>query len=163
VRVLLKSTSYRKAFLGRRSTITFVRRASFTADRAEILECIAYARTPCKLPDILSVDEVVQLLEAAPPLKARASLTTAYAAVLRASETVSLKLADLNSDRMLIQVRHGKGGKDRAIMLSPQLLGILRTYSRLARPPAVAVPNTRRQADRCPEAAAAVVRRPTCS
>lgn len=77
---------------------------------------------------------LVRFLEAVPSLKARAALTTAYAAGLRASETIGLKIADIDSDRMLIQVRHGKGGKDRAVMLSPQLLGILRTYWRLARP-----------------------------
>ncbi|MGI8509668.1 MAG: tyrosine-type recombinase/integrase [Gemmatimonadaceae bacterium] len=105
-----------------------------TLDRAEIPERIAYARTPRKLPDILSADEVVRFLEAVPSLKARAALTTAYAAGLRASETVGLKIGDIDSDRMLIQVRHGKGAKDRTIMLSPQLLRVLRTYWRLARP-----------------------------
>lgn len=105
-----------------------------TLDRAEIPERIAYARTPRKLPTILSPDEIVRFLEAVPSLKARAALTTAYAAGLRASETVSLRIADIDSDRMLIQVRHGKGAKDRTVMLSPQLLGILRTYWRLARP-----------------------------
>jgi site-specific recombinase XerD len=73
-------------------------------------------------------------LEAVPSLKARAALTTAYAAGLRASEAVSLKVTDIDSDRMVLQVRHGKGAKDRTVMLSPQLLGILRTYWRLARP-----------------------------
>ena len=53
---------------------------------------------------------------------------------LHASEAVSLKVADIDSSRMLIQVRHGKGAKDRTVMLSPQLLAILRTYWRLARP-----------------------------
>ena len=105
-----------------------------TLDRAEIPERIVYACTPRKLPEILSADEVVRFLEAVSSLKARAALTTAYAAGLRASETVSLKVADIDSDRMLIQVHHGKGAKDRAVMLSPQLLGILRTYWRLARP-----------------------------
>ncbi|MEO9133054.1 MAG: tyrosine-type recombinase/integrase [Sphingomonas sp.] len=105
-----------------------------TLDRAEIPERIVYARTPRKLPAILSADEVVRFLEAVPSLKARTALTTAYAAGLRASEAVSLKVADIDSDRMLIQVRHGKGAKDRTVMLSPQLLGILRTYWRLARP-----------------------------
>ena len=105
-----------------------------TLDRAEIPERIVYARTPRKLPAILSADEVVRFLEAVPSLKARTALTTAYAAGLRASEAVSLKVEDIDSDRMLIQVRHGKGAKDRTIMLSPQLLGILRTYWRLARP-----------------------------
>ena len=105
-----------------------------TLDRAEIPERIAYARTPRKLPDILSANEVVRFLEAVPSLKARAALTTAYAAGLRASETVSLKIGDIDSDRMLIQIRHGKGAKDRTVMLSPQLLEVLRTYWRLARP-----------------------------
>jgi len=64
----------------------------------------------------------------------RAALTTAYATGLRASETVSLQVADIDSARMVIHVREGKGGKDRYVMLSPQLLQILRTYWRLARP-----------------------------
>ncbi|MDX8450591.1 tyrosine-type recombinase/integrase [Mesorhizobium captivum] len=90
-----------------------------------------YARTPRKLPAILSVDEVVQFLEAVPSLKARTALTTAYAAGLRASETVSLKVVDIDSQRMVIQVRHAK---DRTVMLSLQLLAIPRTYWRQARP-----------------------------
>ena len=105
-----------------------------TMNRAEVPERIAYARTPRKLPVILSADEVVRLLEAVSSLKARAALTTAYAAGLRASEAVSLKVSDLDSDRMLIQIRHGKGARDRTVMLSAQLLRILRTYWRLARP-----------------------------
>ena len=104
-----------------------------TLNRAEIPERIAYARTPQKLPAILSADEVVRFLEAVPSLKTRTALTAAYGAGLRASEAVSLKLADIDSDRMLIQVRHGKGARDRTVMLSPQLLTILRTYWRLAR------------------------------
>ena len=105
-----------------------------TLNRPEIPERIAYAREPRKLPVILSADEVVRFLEAVPSLKTRTALTTAYAAGLRASEAVSLKVADIDSSRMLIQVRHGKGAKDRTVMLSPQLLAILRTYWRLARP-----------------------------
>ncbi len=105
-----------------------------TLNRGEIPERIAYARMPRKLPAILSADEVVRFLEAVPSLKARAALTTAYAAGLRVSEVVSLKVGDIDSDRMLIQVRHGKGAKDRTVMLSAQLLDILRTYWRLTRP-----------------------------
>jgi integrase/recombinase XerD len=77
---------------------------------------------------------VVRLLEAVPSLKVRTALTTAYAAGLRASEAVGLKIADIDSGRMVIRVEHGKGSKDRYVMLSAQLLGILRTYWRLARP-----------------------------
>lgn len=105
-----------------------------TLDRAEIPERIVYARMPRKLPTILSADEVVRFLEAVPSLKARAALTTAYAAGLRASEAASLKVADIDSDRMVIQIHHGKGAKDRTVMLSAQLLAILRTYWRLAHP-----------------------------
>ena len=105
-----------------------------TLGRNEIPERIAYAREPRKLPVILGADEVVRFLEAVPSLKTRTALTTAYAAGLRASEAVSLEVADIDSARMLIQVRHGKGAKDRTVMLSPQLLAILRTYWRLARP-----------------------------
>ena len=105
-----------------------------TLDHAEIPERIVYARTPRKLPSILSADEVVRFLEAVPSLKTRVALTTAYAAGLRASEAVSLKVADIDSGRMVLQVRHGKGAKDRTVMLSAALLAILRSYWRLARP-----------------------------
>ena len=100
----------------------------------EVPERIPYAREPYKLPVVLNADEVVRFLEAVPSLKTRAALTTAYAAGLRASEAVGLKVGDIDSVRMVIRVEHGKGGKDRTVMLSAQLLGILRTYWRLARP-----------------------------
>ena len=105
-----------------------------TLGHGEIPERIPYAREPRKLPVVLSADEVVRFLEAIPSLKTRTALTTAYAAGLRASEAVGLKIADIDSSRMVIRVEHGKGGKDRYVMLSAQLLGILRTYWRLARP-----------------------------
>lgn len=105
-----------------------------TLGHAELPERIPYAREPRKLPVVLSADEVVRFLEAVPSLKTRAALTTAYAAGLRASEAVGIKLADIDSGRMVIRVEHGKGGSDRYVMLSAQLLGILRTYWRLARP-----------------------------
>ena len=105
-----------------------------TLGRGEIPERIAYAREPRKLPVVLNADEVVRFLEAVPSLKARTALTTAYAAGLRASEVVGLKVGEIDSGRMVIRIEHGKGGKDRYVMLSAQLLGILRTYWRLARP-----------------------------
>jgi site-specific recombinase XerD len=105
-----------------------------TLGHGEIPERIPYAREPRKLPVVLSADEVVRFLEAVASLKTRTALTTAYAAGLRASEAVGLKVADIDSARMVIRVEHGKGGKDRYIMLSAQLLGILRTYWRLAKP-----------------------------
>jgi integrase/recombinase XerD len=101
---------------------------------AEVPERIAYAREPRRLPVVLSADEVVRFLEAVPSLKARAALTTAYAAGLRVSEVTGLRIADIDSGRMMIRIEHGKGGKERYVMLSAQLLAILRTYWRLARP-----------------------------
>jgi integrase/recombinase XerD len=105
-----------------------------TLGQDAVPERIAYAREPSKLPVVLSADEVVRFLEAIPSFKSRMALTTVYAAGLRVSEVVLLKITDIDSQRMVIRVEHGKGGKDRYVMLSPQLLRILRTYWRLARP-----------------------------
>lgn len=105
-----------------------------TLGQATIPERIAYAREPQKLPVVLSADEVARFLEAIPSLKSRIALTTVYAAGLRVSEAVMLKIADIDSGRMVIRVEHGKGGKDRYVMLSPQLLRILRGYWRRTRP-----------------------------
>jgi integrase/recombinase XerD len=97
-------------------------------------ERIPYAREPRKLPVVLSTDEVVRFLEAVSSLKSRVALTTAYAAGLRVSEAIGVKVENVDSRRMVIRIEHGKGGKDRYVMLSGQLLAILRTYWRLARP-----------------------------
>lgn len=105
-----------------------------TLGMAEIPERIAYAREPRRLPVVLSADEVVRFLEAVASLKARAALTTAYASGLRVSEVTGLRVADIDSGRMMIRIERGKGGKQRYVMLSAQLLSILRTYWRLARP-----------------------------
>ena len=74
-------------------------------------------------------------LESVSSLKARVALTTAYAAGLRVSEVAALKVSDIDSGRMVMRIEHGKGGKERYAMLSAPLLGILRSYWRLARPP----------------------------
>jgi site-specific recombinase XerD len=105
-----------------------------TLGQATIPERIPYAREPCKLPTVLSADEIVRFLESVSSLKSRVALTTAYAAGLRVSEVVALKLRDVDSDRRVIRIENGKGGKERYVMLSAPLLGILRSYWRLARP-----------------------------
>ena len=69
-------------------------------------------------------------------LNARVALTTAYAAGLRVSEVGALKIADIDSQRMVMRIERCKGGKERAVMLSQPLLAILRRYWRLA-PPAL--------------------------
>jgi integrase/recombinase XerD len=105
-----------------------------TLGHTVVPERISYAREPRKLPVVLSAEEVARFLEAIPCLKTRTALTTVYAAGLRVSEVVLLKIADIDSQRMVIRVEQGKGGKDRYVMLSPQLLRILRSYWRLTRP-----------------------------
>ena len=105
-----------------------------TLGRPAALERIIAAREPQKLPVVLSANEIVQFLEAVPGLRNRAALTTAYGTGLRAGEVAHLETAAIDSSRMLIRVEQGKGDKDRYVMLSPQLLRILRAYWRLARP-----------------------------
>jgi site-specific recombinase XerD len=82
----------------------------------------------------LAPEEVARLLDAAPGLKYKAALSVAYGAGLRASEVVSLKIADIDSTRMVIRVEQGKGRKDRYVMLSAPLLDLLRAWWREAQP-----------------------------
>jgi len=95
-----------------------------------------FHRKPRKLPVVLSVEEVADLLAAVPGpgLKYRAALSISYGAGLRASEVCNLKVNDIDSDRMLIHVDDGKGGRDRKAMLSPNLLALLRDYWCESRP-----------------------------
>lgn len=92
------------------------------------VEAIPYQKTGKRLPVVLSGEEVVALLDAATNLKHRAILMTLYAAGLRASEATHLRVADIDSRRMMIRVAQGKGRKDRYVMLSAKLLEILRRY-----------------------------------
>ena len=105
-----------------------------TLGQSDLPERIPYAREPQKLPVVLGADEVVRFLEAVPSLKSRAALTTAYAAGLRASEAASLKVGRHRQQPDGHPYRAGQGRRDRYVMLSPQLLAILRSYWRLARP-----------------------------
>jgi len=104
-----------------------------TLGRGEVPEMIPYARTPRRLPVVLSGEEIVRFLEAVPGLKPRVALVTAYAAGLRLSEVVALQCADIDSSRGVIRIR-GKGGKERQALLSARLLAILRAYWLVARP-----------------------------
>jgi integrase/recombinase XerD len=105
-----------------------------TLGRKELPERIAYARRPKTLPVILSPVEVATFLEAVPSRRDRVALTTAYATGMRASEVVGLCTHHIDSSRMVIHVVNGKGGKQRYVMLSPKLLGILRAYWDIERP-----------------------------
>lgn len=90
---------------------------------------------PKTLPEILSREEVAALLEAPSNPKHRALLKTTYSAGLRVSEVVHLKLTDIDSTRMMIRVEQGKGRKDRYVPLSERLVGELREYWKIRRPP----------------------------
>ena len=101
---------------------------TMTLDRPDLSRRLVLARYPRKLPAVLSVDEVGQLLDSAPGIKYKAILGAAYGAGLRVSEVASLKVDDIDSARMLIRVEQGNGRKDRNAMLSPQLLVLLRLW-----------------------------------
>jgi len=92
------------------------------------------AKRPHKLPVVLSQEEVVQFFDHVGTLRHRAALMTCYGAGLRISESVALKVSDIDSQRMVLRVEQGKGRKDRFAPLSPRLLTLLRTYWRAARP-----------------------------
>jgi integrase len=108
-----------------------------TLDRADLAKQASFVHEPRKLPVVLSPEEVARLLEAAPGIKYKATLSVAYGAGLRVSEVASLKVSNVDSKRMMLRVEQGKGHKDRHAMLSPQLLGLLRDWYRIARPQGV--------------------------
>ena len=92
------------------------------------------ARLDEKLPVVLAPEEVQRFLDHIASIKHRAVLLSCYGAGLRISEAVALQASHIDSQRMLIRVQHGKGGKDRYAMLSPGLLEILRAYYRILHP-----------------------------
>ncbi len=104
-----------------------------TLDRPDLARRLTVVPYPRRIPAVLSVEEVTLLLRAATAPKYKAAFATAYGAGLRVSEVVALKVGDVNSERMLLRVEHGKGRKDRHAMLSPQLLELLRAWWREGR------------------------------
>jgi integrase/recombinase XerD len=114
-----------------------------TLKRPAILEHTAFNHEPRKLPVVLSPEEVARLLDAAPGLKYKTALSVAYGAGLRAAEVMSLKVSDIDSERMLIRVEQGKGRKDRYVMLSLHLLELLRAWYKAARPRGWLFPGSR--------------------
>jgi len=107
-----------------------------TLDRADAVRHLAFVHEPRKLPVVLSPEEVARFLEAAPGVKYKAAFSAAYGAGLRVSEVASLKVSDIDSERMMLRIEQGKGRKDRYAMLSPVLLELLRDWWRIARPKA---------------------------
>jgi len=105
-----------------------------TLGQTEAFERIVGGQKPDKLPLVLNADEVARFLQAVSGLRNRIVLTTAYAAGLRVGEVVRLKVGSIDSQRMLIHIENGKGGRDRYAMLSPRLLEILRAYWKRVQP-----------------------------
>jgi site-specific recombinase XerD len=104
-----------------------------TLGRPDVAEHLPLGRKADTLPTVLTRDQVVRFLKSVPDLEMRTIFITIYAAGLRISEAVALTKKDIDSDRMVIVVRQGKGRKDRYVMLSDQLLSILRAHWKRAR------------------------------
>ena len=105
-----------------------------TLERDDLVRRLTLVTEPRRAPIVLSPEEVARLLTAAPGVKYRAALGVAYGAGLRVSEVVALKVSDIDRERMLLRVEQGKGQKDRFVMLSPQLLELLRDWRQVAQP-----------------------------
>jgi site-specific recombinase XerD len=95
---------------------------------------LVYPKRPERLPVILSEEEVARLIESARTSYHRVILMTLYGTGLRREELCRLKVTDVDSQRMVIHVRQGKGNKDRDVTLSPRLLEVLRDYWKWRKP-----------------------------
>lgn len=105
-----------------------------TLGKPELVTFLSWPKRPRRLPAVLSEEEIAKLLAAVSSPSYRVLFTTMYAAGLRISEACALKTHDIDAARGLIHVRHGKGDKERLVMLSPVLLTLLRQHWRQHRP-----------------------------
>jgi integrase/recombinase XerD len=101
---------------------------TYTLGKPWISERLKYPREPKLLPTVVSSEEVQNFLKQIPDQRVCTAITLIYASGLRLFEACMLKVADIDSKRMVIRVRDGKGGKQREVALSKNLLTILRTY-----------------------------------
>lgn len=113
-----------------------------TLRRRYLLDDTPYPKAPRRLPTILSVEEMARLIDAADGLYHRTMLMVLYSTGMRSAELLQLQVADIDSRRMLIHIRNGKGGRDRYVPLSPTLLATLRMYYRWMRPQTWLFPGT---------------------
>lgn len=134
-----------------RSTGVVVRNAlrhlyTDTLGRPDYLEKLPRPKREQRLPVVLSRDEVQRLFATVTNLKQKALFMVAYDAGLRLSEIINLRIQDIDSERMVIRVRQGKGKKDRYARLTSGLLGLLREYWRAYRPETLLFPGAAEQA-----------------
>jgi site-specific recombinase XerD len=142
-----------------------------TMHRPEVVSFLSWPAAPDRLPVVLGLEEIDRLLAALPHAIYRAFFTTIYATGLRLSEACRLETHDIDAARGVVHVRHGKGGKERMVMLRPRLLAALREHWRAERPPAPWLfasrwggplnPNTARKALRRAAASAGLTKRVT--
>ena len=103
---------------------------------------LIFPKTPEKLPVVLSQEEVKRLIEAAPNLLHRTLLMVLYSTGVRRKEVSLLKVSDIDSQRQVLHIRHGKGSRDRDLPLTPKLLAALREYWRWKKPQNYLFPST---------------------
>jgi site-specific recombinase XerD len=112
------------------------------------VEQIPFPKQPKRLPVILSVGEVSQLLKKVKDYRYRVVLTTIYGCGLRLLEGTHLKINDIDSKRMVVRIEQGKGSKDRYVMLSPKLLQMLRQYFKTMHPEGIYLFPSKANADK---------------
>lgn len=113
----------------------------YVLDRPDLVQRIPYGHRERHLPVVLSVHEIVALLAAVDSLRDRVILTVLYSAGIRLGEICRLRVDDIDSSRMLLRIRQGKGHKDRFAPLSPTALELLREWWRATHPKALLFPN----------------------
>lgn len=104
-----------------------------TVGRPELVAKMHKLRIPQKLPTVLSREECARLIAATSILQHQVAFSVAYGAGLRSSEVASLKVSDIDSERMMLRIQEGKGGRERYAMLAPVMLERLRTWYRVGR------------------------------
>ena len=126
---------------GRMSALRFLYKK--TLKRRDIAyDDLIFPKTPSKLPVVLTPEEVTRMIDAAPSLLHRTILIVLYATGIRRTEASLLKVTDIDSERMVIHIRQGKGSRDRDVPMTPKLLEALREYFRWKRPKAYLFPST---------------------
>jgi site-specific recombinase XerD len=130
-----------------------------TLQRPQAVPAVSFGHRPYRLPVVLATDEVLSLLEAARPGRDRVLLQTTYACGLRLSEVLGLTAADIDSARMFVVVRQGKGRTDRLVPLSLRLLTELRAYWRMHRPRTWLFPGSKPDQPLCAAAIQRMVKR----
>ena len=126
---------------GRMSALRFLYKK--TLKRRDIAyDDLVFPKTPRKLPVVLSPEEVSRMIEAAPNLMHRTILMVLYATGIRRTEASLLKVSDVDSERMVIHVRQGKGSRDRDVPMTPKLLAALREYWQWKQPTNYLFPST---------------------